>query len=330
VVPLLLGALPCGLVLLFHLAALAREGLLGASGIRGPAVHGGWPDWLALAGKNFLTLSGHLALSEVPCWIGPLLFALLAVSWLRRDRARPWIGPALAAACVALLGFALVGGRRLTYGEAFLWRYTFVLYALLLLPAAAARPWRLAGREVPALAAAALAAALAVPGWLVARYQASLVDLRHYEETVRPVQEFLETHTGFDEPVFAPVSIWEEAIACCAPRPNLVDRYGGQYKYAPASVSGPRWHAYSEVRRSRDPAEIAELLAPWGFRYAVVSTHPRAPGFETLADGFEVVLRTPAYLVVDLRRPAQAPAPGKKLGRVSLPTFRPAGWRSAP
>ena len=167
-------ASPCALLLLAHLAVLAGEGLLGGNAVTVPAAVGGWPLWLSTVGRNALTLSGGASLAEVPFWMGPLLLALLAVAWLRRPAGRRWVAWPLAPACVCLLGFAVLLGQRLTYGEFFLWRYTFVLYALLLVTAAGARPWSVGGRSVSALAVAALAAAVFAPGWLGSRYQASL------------------------------------------------------------------------------------------------------------------------------------------------------------
>ena len=305
--PLLVGAAPCALLLLLHLAVLASAGLLGDSGVTTAPVEGGWLRWLGVVGRNSLTLSGGRSLADVPFWMGPLLLGLLAVSWLRRPPGRPWMQPALAVACIALGVVAVLLGQRLTYGEFFLWRYTFVLYALLLVTAAGARPLALAGRRLPAAAVAALAAALFAPGWLVARYESSVADEARFDATVAEVQRFLQESTRFDEPVFAPFSVWEGAIGCCAPRPNLVDRQGGLYKYASAALVGERWHDYRELRRTGNAEAIAERLRPYGFRFAVLRSSAQAPGFAALAAGFEVVLRNDEYVVVDLRRPVEAP-----------------------
>lgn len=300
--PLALGAAPCALLFLLHLGVLAGRGLLGDDAVTSPANQGGWPHWLGLVGRSALSLSSG-SLAETPFWIGPLLLVLMGVAWRRRPARGRLLQPALAAACVALAGVAVVLGARLTYGEFFLWRYGFVLYAVLLLAAAAARPFQLAGRGVPALLAAALAAAVCVPGWLASRYENARADQQRYEATVRDVDRFLAEHTDFDEPVFAPFGVWEGAIGCCLPRPNLVDRQGGLYKYASAKLVAQRWSTYHELRRSRDAEQAAALLRPYGFRYAVLRTRSEAPGFAALSRGFEVVLRNEQYVVVDLSRP---------------------------
>jgi len=312
---LALGALPCALALAFHLAVLAQGGLLSGSAVTAGGVEGGWLRWLGVVGRNALTLSGSAPLARVPAWIGPLLLALLAVAWWRPARpsgegegaAGPTHGrvdPALWAACACLALLPLLAGHRLTYGEFFLWRYTFVLYALLLVIAASALPFPVGGRRVPVLALAALAAAVWAPGWLLGRHAATVADAARFEAETRPVVRFLEAHTTFDEPVFAPFDVWEETIGCCAPRPNLVDRGGGSYKYASAAAVGTRWQDYRSLRGETDPKRAAALLRAYGVRFAVLRRGSKGRGFATLEKSFETAVETEAYVIVDLGRPA--------------------------
>jgi hypothetical protein len=299
-----LGALAPALVLALHAGLLWRAGHLGAAGITGRDPPGSVLERLLALGRNLMSLSGGYALSEVATgWIGPLVGLLLALALVRRERAD---GPprVLASFAPAFLPALLWAGMKLTFWQEFSWRYAFLLYALALVAVGAARPWRIAGRELGPIAIAGVAGILCGPLWMRLLVEASLSWNERYEREVRPVAAFLERHTSFDEPVFASTETWEAWIAISAPRPTLVDRLGGVFKYAPAKVAGPRWRLLQEIQGMQDAAEIAARLAPYGFRYALIADGDRAqPGFAALAEGFETALESGRAVLVDLTRP---------------------------
>lgn len=301
------GAAPFALLFVVHLTVVARAGHLASAGVRAAEAAPVGERLLALA-RNLLTLTGGTALHEGPWWVGTLLLAAVVVALARRPPvSSPSPGArvrALVPLAVLLLACALYAGLRMTYWDPFAWRYTFLAYALLVVAVGAARPWTVAGRALGPVVALGLAGVVSAPYLLRNVVAYSRVVAGQYEREVLPLARALDERTGPDEPVLASTETWERALACAAPRPTLVDRNGGTYKYAPASVAGPRWEAAQRLAATAGRDALLELLAPYGFRYAVVSRRDRSqPGYETLATGFEVVHAGGPYVLVDLTRP---------------------------
>jgi hypothetical protein len=297
------GALPFALVFAIHLLAVSD-----APGGEAIVAEGGEPltDRLAAMIRNVLGLSGGAAWSEIPWWIGVLGIAMSVSQWkfLRSN-----LGIVLPRLTLAM-GVCLFGsGLLFRYWEPFAWRYAYLFWVLLMLSAAAARPWRLAGRRIPATAIAAVLAVVLVPRWwLPVAWETERLSTA-FEESGEQVAAFLEENTDFDEPVFASVATWEYAIGCCVPRPNLVGRGEGIHNYVPASVVGTRYRDYLAVVSGSSATENAAILAPYGFRYAVIHVRDTdRPGLAALAAGFEVRVLTAEYLVVDLQAPVESPA----------------------
>jgi hypothetical protein len=298
------GAAVPAAVLALHVGLLAAEGNLGGAGITGDA-----PAELARARlggmlRNLMSSSGHEALDRVPSWIGPLLAAALVLAFARRPARRVDANGVLRWAALTIVVCIAWGGFRLTYWEPFSWRFLFLLEALCVVFVAGARPWRV-GRTSLGPVLAPVLAALVLPPWWMAR-MASLSDAASARqlERIGPVTEFLRASTAADEPVFASNKTWEQAIAIGAARPGFVDRNGGTYKYAPGARVAGRWRDLQALADLGDARAVAELLAPYGFRYAVVSDEDRArPGYEALARGFAAEIDAGGYRVVDLRQP---------------------------
>ncbi len=273
------------------------------SGFVAPSLEGPLAERLAAMSRNALSLSGADPWGHAPWWIGLLAGAALAWSLrypgdARGDRT---MLPRMALAAGASLAAA---GLLMRYWEPFSWRYAAVLWIVVLLLAASGRPWRIAGRSVPPTAALALLAVLLVPRWWLPVLQDTVAMDQLHEECGAEVSTFLEQHTAPDEPVFASAATWEHAIGCCTPRPNLVDRDMGTYKYAPPGVAAPRYRDYLAVVAAPTAAEARALLEPYGFRYAVIHVQDQArPGLAALARGYEPRLITRDYLVVDLDAP---------------------------
>lgn len=301
----IVGALPCAVFLLVHLLLLSRGDHAHASAIVASGAEEGWSARLSGMTRNLFTLSGSAELADAPWWTGPSLLVLLVVAWRRRDPAPSERPRLLDFAAVAVLLSLLGAGLGLTFWRPFSWRYGFLLFALLLALAAQARAFRLGTLELPLLALCALAAP-----WSAGRGAlACLLRSHRYEELQAQggaaVARHLAEHTRPDEPVFASPDTWDRVIGPCVPRPNLVARNGGIYNFAPADVVAPRWAAYQALLASPSPDAARAALEPYGFRLAVLARDEldRAPGLAALSAGFERVLETERYLVVDLGSP---------------------------
>lgn len=300
---LLLGAALPALVLLVHVAWVARAGNLVSSGITSSEPLE-TSERLGAMLRNLVTLSGDAALADGPWWVGALFLPAVVLAVVRRpaggvDGAR--IVRAMAPFLVLCIVYA---GLRMTYWRPFSWRYTFVLYSVLLLIVGAGPAVSLAGRRVGLVAVVGLAGLLSAP--LMARRAVwwSIQVAQTHETEVLPLAAEVERLTERDEPVLASAETWERTLACAAQRPTLVDRNGGTYKYAPASVAGPRWQVAEMLRTSGDRESLLTALEPYGFRYAIVSTRDRAqPGYAALAMGFELVYEGAPYVIVDLTKP---------------------------
>jgi len=299
---LVAGAALPALVLIVHVAWVWRAGNLGSARITN-AEELDVGERLFAMGRNMITLTGDAALHAAPWWVGALFLPALLVSLLRRPRAGI-DGPRVLRALVPFLALCIVyAGLQLTYWRPFSWRYAFLLYSMLLIVIAAARGWTLGGRAVGPITVLALGSVVCAP--LMMRYvvEYSRVVQATYEQDVLPLARFIEERTEPDEPVLASTDTWEKALACAVPRPSLVDRNGGTYKYAPATIAGPRWRALERLKKATDRDELLALLEPYDFRFAVVSRRDRAhAGFETLVTSFEAVFEGDTYVVVDLTR----------------------------
>ncbi|MBI5365186.1 MAG: hypothetical protein HZA53_18555 [Planctomycetes bacterium] len=295
------GALPCALFLVLHLARLA--GGEHASAIVAATAEEGWTARLAGMGRNLLTLSGGAELADAPWWLGLALLFLVAAA-LRRADEREGQAPALVPYALGAVALAMLGaGLAMTFWRPFSWRYGFLLYALALAWSARARPFRTGALALPLLAACALAAP-----WFAGRSALLCLYRSHrFEELVdhggAEVGRFLAEHTRRDEPGFAAPDTWDRAIGPIEPRPNLVARNGGIYNFAPQGFVAPRWKAYEALLAATTPDAALAALAPYGFGLAVLARDEleKAPGLHALATGFEVRLETERYLVVDLR-----------------------------
>lgn len=294
------GALPCAIVLIAHLARLEHALTPGIAASEAPA----WGERLPGMLRNLFTLSGPAALDAAPSWIGPALILVVAWSVWRREPS-----PAAHAWPVTwtlpLVGACLVfAGVRMQFWLPFSWRYGFLLFALALALAGRARTFAIG----PWLVTPAALAALAAPWWAansaLERLNVSRLSRERFSEGPDRIASYLRAHTRRDEPVFASVDTWDLAIGCAEARPNLVARSGGVYNFAPAEFVAPRWAAYQELLAAPDAASARSLLAPYGFRLAVISEKDRAqPGLAALAEGFESVLDAGVYRIVDLERP---------------------------
>jgi hypothetical protein len=302
-VRLVTGAAFPALVLVFHLGWVWRAGNLGNVGVTSS-------DAIDLAqrlpamGRNLLTLTGDAALNEASWWIGALMLPAVCVAFLRRPAGGVDTPRVLRALAPFLFLCIVYAGLRLTYWRPFSWRYAFLLYSTLLIVVGGARGWSVAGRRVGPIGVLGLASLVCAP--IMMRYvvEYSRVVDAMYQENVLPIARVIEEHTEPGEPVLASTDTWEKALACAAPRPTLVDRNGGTYKYAPAAIAGPRWRSSERLRGLRDRNEILTLLEPYGFGLAVVSQGDRVhAGFEVLATEFEAVFENGLFVVVDLRQP---------------------------
>jgi len=298
------GALPLAVVLGLHLLALP-------AGSGGGAIVGEGGDLLterlAAMLRNVLGLSGGAAWAETPWWIGVVGAGALVYRW-RFGAARAGIVlPRIALAVALCLCWA---GLQLRYWEPFSWRYALVLWALLALVASDGRLLRPLGRRVPVMGVAAFLALALVPGWwLPVVWDSKRLSSLH-AESGGAIEAFLESSTDAADPVFASVSTWEHVVGCCVPRPNLLDRDGGIYKYAPAELVEPRYRDYLAVVSTGSADEASAILAPYGFRYAVIHARDlERPGLAALARGFEPRVVTPEVLVVDLHAPLVPPSP---------------------
>jgi len=293
------GLAPSGL-LLWHLAALpegalsAGGGVLAAGGAESVAVR--IPGMLA----NLLSLSGGADLAAAPWWIGAMVLALLA-STARRWTVLPDSHQLLAALVVALLLCLAWAGLRLRYWEPFSWRYAMLLWSVVLLLAAWRADLEISSWRLPAAAPLALVA-LPWLAWSLLPVVGSSARLaEQYEATGRDLSAFVELHTDPGDPVFASIATWEHALGCCTPRPNLADRDGGTYKYAPAAIAQPRFADYQALSEASGTDAVRSILAPYGFQYAVLHRMDlRKPGYLALARGFTIVFNNPDYLVVEL------------------------------
>ena len=179
-----------------------------------------------------------------------------------------------------------------------------VFAALLLACAASAREWTVARRPVGLLVFAACAAPLSASSAVLLHLQRSRAFADQYARGGAQVAQYLGEHTQVAEPVFASTDTWDRAIGCSLPRANLVARRAGIYNFAPADVVAPRWKDYVELLELDDPAAVRARLAPYGFHRAVVArAETRVPGLGALVRGFEPVLETELYVIVDLDRP---------------------------
>lgn len=299
-----LGMLPCALVLAIHLTILASASSTDASAIASAAAPEDLATRLEGMGRNLLTLSGGARFDDAPWWIGPVVLGLCAHAWLRPRSAPRGFPEVLAIACVVVPICLALAGLRMTFWRPFSWRYGFLLFALLVAFACTARELRIGRTLVPAVAVAALLAPWSVGRGLLACLQRSRAYVELHEHGGAAVARYIAEHVPLEEPVFASADTWDRAIGPLEPRPNLVARNGGLYNFAPAGVVAPRWSAYQDVLATDDPERARELLAPYGFHLAVVGTDEarKQPGLAALLRGFEPVLETDAFVIVDLER----------------------------
>lgn len=308
---IVLGALPGALLLLVHLGTLRALGHGDASAIADGEAAASLAERVAGLGRNALHLSGGIALEGSAWWVGPLLGLVALGAWRagrapgpRADDPRadgPRADGPLREALLALVPCLLAAGLWMTFWQPFSARYVFVLAALALGWLAASRA-AVPGTRWPLLALLACAA----PWVSGLAAQKHLVKSRQFQaEHVQGGAElaaWLRANVPPDEPVFASTDTWDRAIGCVEPRANLVARRGGLYNFAPADVVGPRWADYQAVLAAPDAAAVRQLLAPYGFRYAVLAREElgKHPGLRALARGAPVRFENRLFLAVEL------------------------------
>jgi len=301
VAPLVLGGLPAALVLLCHLLSLPEGAVLGGGVL---VVSDQWSLGERLLGmaRNFLSLSGSAELSSAPWWIGASVLVLLG-SKLARWQEIPRSHHLLLALLASLGACLLWAGLALRYWEPFSWRYASLFWAVALLVAAWRGDLQLGSRSLPAVAPLAVLAMVSVSWSLYPVVHSSVLLAEQHQGSGSDLVAFIEEHTQADEPVFASIATWEHALGCCVPRPNLADRDGGTYKYAPAAVAEPRFADYLAVAEASDPHRLLQILSPYGFRHAVLHRMDlKKPGYLVLASSFPVLFKNDRYLVVALDR----------------------------